>query len=96
MTKTFLAPAARAMNSPIPVPWVLSPGRIRCQYVQPFSASVWLVADAEMLGILPSSRIGPTCCDSPENAGPTRPTILSVLIACWASAVACSGAAWLS
>src|SRR5215468_3278642 len=80
----------------MPAPWTPSLARMRCQYFQPFWPSVTLVADGDTLGILPSSRIGPTCCDSPENAGPIRPTILSVLSACWARPAAWSGLPWLS
>src|SRR5215475_4453016 len=80
----------------MPAPWTPSFARMRCQYFQPFWPRVTLVADGDTLGILPSSRIGSTCCDSPENAGPISPTILSVLSACWARPAAWSGCAWLS
>src|SRR6266487_1314712 len=80
----------------MPVPCAPSLATMRCQYFQPFWPSVTLVAEGEMLGIWPSSRIGPTCWDSPEKAGPIIPTTLSVLIACWARLAAWSGCAWLS
>src|SRR5215475_3417161 len=80
----------------MPAPWTPSLARMRCQYFQPFWPRVMFVADGDTLGIGASSRIGSTCFDSPENAGPTSPTILSVLIACWARAVAWSGLPWLS
>ena len=70
------------MKLAIPGPWTLSLGRTRCQYFQPFADSAAFVAEAEMLGIFASSITGATWADSPENAGPIRPTILSVLMAC--------------
>ena len=80
----------------MPGPWTPSFGSTRCQNFQPFVDSAAFVAEAEMLGISPPPAPGATWADSPENAGPIRPTILSVLMACWASATAFEGSPWLS
>ncbi len=95
-TKTFLAAAAPTMKSAMAGPWTPSFGTTRCQYFQPFSARATAVAEAEMLGIFASSSNGPTCLDSPEKAGPTSATTLSVLIACCARLTAVVGSALLS
>src|SRR5215468_5984696 len=96
MTNATLGFRTRVMKSATPGPWTPSLATTRCQNCQPFLARSTLVADGEMLGILPSSSTGPTFLDSPENAGPISPTILSVLIAVCASGTACSGLPWLS
>ena len=76
-------------------PWELSLPTARCQYFQPFSASVGLVADAVMLTMPACSKMGSAALDSPEKAGPTTATVLSVMTF-WASWGAWAGSPWLS
>ena len=58
-------------------------------------ASETAVADGETFGMPASSRIGTAVFDSPENAGPTMPTTLSVS-AFLAWLVAWVGSPWVS
>src|SRR3569833_1520771 len=96
MMKTFLAFRLVAMKLPMPAPCTLSLAMRRCQYFQPCEASAALVADAEMVGILPSSRTGSAWADSPEKVGPIIATILSLVIACFTRGTACAPLPWLS
>ncbi len=53
------------------------------------------MADGDTFGMPASSRIGTAVLDSPENAGPTMPTTLSV-IAFLAWLAPCVGSPWVS
>jgi hypothetical protein len=66
--------------------------RMRWKVPQPLSARAGLVA-VVIQGSPASSRSGPAALDSPENAGPTRPSRFLVSMAFLASAGAWDGSA---